>query len=185
MNTIKTDWINWCNKDKCPLCEKEGPGIACVYKKGHGRANGIMLEWGISYCTDCASTVECKKHWSKVWQEAWKESEQRAEDNWNKYGVYTNMGGSLSEVSYYFGYAKTEQGLVPYLSVYPKCSKYILERRLVNTVYELDRKLNYVQCKERILKVAAESEADQDFKDKVVAKANAWLDGVKEWKDKK
>ena len=113
--TIRSTWSGWADKDKCPLCEREGEGIANVWKKGHRRGNGIILETGLSYCKDCAFTPACEEHWKKWWAEQWREEQQRCEENWEKYGVYTNVGGRYGMPSFYFGYAKTPEGLLPYL----------------------------------------------------------------------
>lgn len=64
-NIISSNWVNWANENRCPLCDREGDNIANVWKKGHLRSSGIMLEWGLSYCKDCAKTQESENHWKK------------------------------------------------------------------------------------------------------------------------
>lgn len=107
--TIRTAWSGWADADKCPLCEREGPGIANIYRKGHRRGNGIMLETGLSYCEDCYKKPECEIHWQKWWAEEWKSQEQVCEDNWQKHGIYGNCGGYYGIPSMHFGYAKTDK----------------------------------------------------------------------------
>src|SRR6185369_12203455 len=107
-NTIKSTWLNWANDDQCPLCKRTGKNIAMHYKKGHRRNNGIILEWGLSYCEDCASTEACEEHWKQAWNEKWKECEDYAEVQYQKWGVYSAVGSVFGQPSRFFGYAKTE-----------------------------------------------------------------------------
>lgn len=148
--TIKSVWGGWANSDKCPLCRKEGKDIACNWKKGHTRANGIMLESGISYCNECIGTKECEEHWKKWWQDQWKKCEKSAEENWKNYGVYTNVGGGMIGPSRHFAYAKDAEGnLRPYSQVFPNCPKDKIEEKLKNYLYR-----NYdINSEQKILEI--------------------------------
>lgn len=181
MDTIRTNWVGWNNEDKCPLCKREGKGIANIWKKGHSRSNGIILESGISYCEECAYTPECESHWKKWWKEKWQKQEQRCEENWEKYGVYTNVGGTYTPVSFYFGYAKTPEGLKPYLQVYPDCPKYKLERDVVAIMHKCDN-LGSEDCRKLILELTNNAKVDQALKDIIITRTNQSLDSMDAWK---
>lgn len=172
---IKTDWDSWANTDKCPLCGEEGEKIANVYKKGHCRANGIILETGLSYCKKCSKTPECETHWNNWWAEQWKKQEEFCEDNWEKYGVYTNVVGWLSVPSTYFGYVKTEDGLKPYRIVYPNCPRIKLEKLLATILYD-SKKLGVNECKRKAIDLLKNSATDQKYKDSVETKINEFLE---------
>jgi len=114
--------------DECPLCHKQGEGIAKNYKKGHYRADGIVLESGLSYCDECIKTPECEVHWKQWWKDQWAKCEAKAEKNWQEHGVYTNVGGSDGP-SRYFGYVKLKDGrLRPYRYEHPENNRDVFDR---------------------------------------------------------
>jgi hypothetical protein len=148
------------------MCGRTGKGIANHYKKGHTRRNGLHLESGVCYCEECFNSPECEEHFKKAWAEMWKNCEERAEENWEKYGVYTNVGHNGGP-SFYFGYTKLEDGtLAPYLSVYPDCPKYAFEKKLGELQYKMNPDYSNVEeVKTTMRKAHTESEAPDNFKD--------------------
>lgn len=179
--TIKTNWVGWDNKDKCPLCGSEGKDIANIWKKGHNRRHGIILETGLSYCEKCFVTPECEEHWKKWWAEQWQKQEEQCEENWEKYGVYTNVGGYYGVPSFHFGYAKTEEGLKPYLQVYPDCPRYKLEREVfkIRNQYE---KIGSNECLNKIKELVQDANVDADYKINIIKGVNDFLNSMEEWK---
>jgi hypothetical protein len=175
---IRSTWENWISADKCPLCQREGKDIANVWKKGHCRADGIILETGLAYCKECVDTEAAEEHWKKWWVEQWKEEEKRCEENWAKDGVYTNVGGYFHIPSFYFGYAKTADGLKPYLEVYPDCPRYKLERELM-AVRRQFRKTDPDECKKKMVELV--ESANPEHKDEIIASINSFFEVIKRW----
>lgn len=180
---IRTDWVGWDNKDVCPLCKKEGKNIANVYKKGHARKNGAMLESGISYCEDCADTPECEEHWNNWWQSQLNEQEDACEKNWREHGVYTNIGGHFGAPSFYFGYAKTPYGLERYLDVYPDCPRYKLETDVKLLHRNCSKNEDIEECRKKVAEVVRLSDADDKYKAGVIEHTEYFFKFIKEYWD--
>lgn len=180
MNTIRTIWCGWDNKDQC---KKEGKDIACVYKKGHKR-EFVWLEWGLSYCEDCYKTKECEEHFQRVWEEKWKQQEERAEANYEKYGVYTNMSGVIFPVSFYFGWTKTHIGFVPYESVYPNCKNSMIEKEIKSIMYDA-KHMSFDEKKQKITDLINNSENKDDVKKEFLKSALGFIGILKYENDNK
>ena len=109
-------WQSYAGNKPCHLC---GEPDAPVYKKGHSRKNGVMLEASQLYCRNCDTNrkEEVQQDFDKWWSEEWTKCEAECEANWQKYGIYGNCWDSMkNQPSTHFGYVKNEDGtFTPYI----------------------------------------------------------------------
>jgi hypothetical protein len=162
-------WKDYSGNPKCHLCnDLDGE----IYHKGHTRKNGIILESSVMYCKKCNDqrSEEVNQDFKKWWKEEWIACEVAAEKNWEKYGIYTNVGdGKTGAPSTYFGYVKKENGFRPYRYEHPENDRDIfdrdcndaMERILVEDISEIEKFNHYIEFLQNY------SSSNEDIQDRI------------------
>lgn len=83
-------------------------------------------------------------------------------------------------MSFYFGYAKTQDGLKPYLDVYPDCPRYKLEKDL-GSILRKYNKINGQDQKIQIFDLIEKSGTNKEFKEEVVLNIKYEIESLDEY----